>query len=228
MKLNAKAQSLDGISANITLNSIPDMCPICHRSIHPKNIINCILTQRELVQGIFRCTSQECEEIFIATYKIESMQRSPLPCSFKGIAPKIPQKHEFPQNIQDVSPSFIDIYNQVIAAEAIDLTEMVGTGLRKALEYLIKDFLIHQNSSKEQEIKKAFLGKCINDYIEDQNIKKCAERAAWLGNDETHYTRKWEDKDVTDLKRLVQLTVNWIENVLLTQKYINEMDEAGT
>ena len=55
-------------------------------------------------------------------------------------------------------------------------------------------------------------------------MKECAKRAAWLGNDETHYTRKWEDKDVKDLKLLVHLTVNWIDNVLLTQKYISEMD----
>lgn len=28
------------------------------------------------------------------------------------------------------------------------------------------------------------------------------ERAAWLGNDETHYVRKWPEKDVKDLKSL--------------------------
>jgi hypothetical protein len=54
-------------------------------------------------------------------------------------------------------------------------------------------------------------------------VKECAKRAAWLGNDETHYTRKWETKDVSDLKLLVKLTVNWIDNVLLTEKYIAEM-----
>lgn len=48
-------------------------------------------------------------------------------------------------------------------------------------------------------------------------------RAVWLGNDETHYVRKWEEKDVNDLKLLVRLTVNWIDNVLLTKKYIADM-----
>ena len=51
------------------------------------------------------------------------------------------------------------------------------------------------------------------------------KRAVWLGNDETHYVRKWEDKDISDLKRLIKLTVNWIENNLLTQDYMSTMEE---
>ena len=227
MELNTQAQDLQGNSRMIVLTSIPDTCPICHTSIHPKYMCSSVSLQRELVQAVFRCTSQKCEEMFIATYKTDK-NRSPHPCVFESIAPKVFHKQEFPTDIQDVSPSFISIFNQAIAAEAIDLTEMVGIGLRKALEYLIKDFLIHQDSSKQEEIKKAYLGKCITDYIEDPNVKRCAKRAAWLGNDETHYTRKWEDKDVGDLKRLIKLTVNWIDNVLLTQKYIDEMGEPGT
>jgi hypothetical protein len=62
-------------------------------------------------------------------------------------------------------------------------------------------------------------------FVEDANVKECARRAAWLGNDETHYERRWTDKDVTDLKRLITLSANWIENVLLTRKYVKEMSK---
>jgi len=108
------------------------------------------------------------------------------------------------------------------------LTEIVGIGFRKSIEFLIKDFAAKQNPSKETEIKSAFLGKCIEVYIEDANVKQCAKRATWLANDETHYVRKWENKDITDLKLLIHLTVNWIDNVLLTQKYTNDMSEGKT
>jgi hypothetical protein len=50
-----------------------------------------------------------------------------------------------------------------------------------------------------------------------------AQRAVWLGNDETHYERRWEDKDIDDLKRLITLTVNWIHNDLLTEAVIADM-----
>ena len=100
---------------------------------------------------------------------------------------------------------------------------MTGIGLRKALEFLVKDFALKEHPDKEDAIKKTFLGSCIENYIDDANVKECARRAAWLGNDETHYLRKWTDKDVKDLKLLITLTVHWIDNVLLTRKYLAEM-----
>jgi len=224
VNLDITAQNLEGNSSKARLREIPDICPICHRSIHPKNVGNFLLTPRGLVQAVFRCTSQKCEELFIATYTIVGGANE---CRLHNIAPKNPKKSEFPQTICDISPTFVDIYNQTIAAEAIGLTEIVGIGLRKALEFLIKDFAAKQKPSEGEAIKKVFLGKCIQDYIDDTNVKQCAKRAAWLGNDETHYIRKWEDKDVTDLKLLIRLTTNWIENVILTQKYADEMTETG-
>ena len=71
------------------------------------------------------------------------------------------------------------------------------------------------------------LAKCIDTYVSDQNVLQCAKRAAWLGNDETHYIRKWSDKDVSDLYLLVRLTVNWIDNHLLTKSYITEMPSGA-
>lgn len=122
----------------------------------------------------------------------------------------------------------MEIYDQALVAESQSLSQMVGIGIRKSLEFLIKDYAILQNPDKAEEIKKETLAKCISLYIADQNVKECAKRAAWLGNDETHYMRKWEMKDIGDLKRLVRLTVNWIDNVLLTKAYVSEMDKPQT
>jgi len=69
------------------------------------------------------------------------------------------------------------------------------------------------------------IGKCINDHIEHEKIKELAKRAVWLGNDEAHFVRKWENKSIDDLKLLIELVVNWISHVLLTEKLINEMPE---
>ncbi|CAM4463867.1 DUF4145 domain-containing protein [Paenibacillus xylanexedens] len=122
----------------------------------------------------------------------------------------------------DLSPNFIKIYNQAAAAELGELTEICGAGYRKSLEFLIKDYLIHLEPQKEVEIQSKLLGHCISG-ITDHDIKTCAQRATWLGNDETHYIRKWEDKDLNDLKILIDLTVNWITNKLLMERYLTEM-----
>jgi hypothetical protein len=144
-----------------------------------------------------------------------------------GLAPWSARQTEFPQTIQEVSPAFVEIFNQAVVAESQDLTQLVGIGLRKSLEFLIKDFAASEHPEQEVQIRATPLGACITQFVSDTNVKECAKRATWLGNDETHYTRKWETKDVSDLKLLVKLTVNWIDNSLLTKKYVAEMQAHG-
>jgi hypothetical protein len=64
---------------------------------------------------------------------------------------------------------------------------------------------------------------CINDHITNENIKIAAKRASWLGNDETHYERIWVGKDLQDLKKLIDLTVHWIEMEQMTKEAIQDM-----
>lgn len=224
MNLQTTGKNLQEHAINIILTSVPDVCPLCHRSIIPKHIISENLVERKLCQTVFRCTNQKCQEIFISTYKLITTKVNINKYDFVKLAPISPKEAEFSETIKEISTPFMDIYNQALSAESHNLNQLVGIGLRKALEFLIKDFAVHQKLANEEVIRASMLGKCINEYIDDSNVKECAKRAAWLGNDETHYTRKWEDKDVKDLKLLVRLTVNWIDNVLLTQKYVEEME----
>lgn len=127
------------------------------------------------------------------------------------------------KEISQVSPSFYGLYKQALAAEHHGLTDVFGMALRKALEFLIKDYAISKNPNEETAIKAGLLGTVIKKHVSDPNIKICAERAVWLGNDETHYERRWTGHDVTDLKTLIQLTLNWISNELLTAKYLGSM-----
>jgi hypothetical protein len=65
----------------------------------------------------------------------------------------------------------------------------------------------------------------INDYVNESRIKSTARRVVWLGNDETHYYRTWEDKDIKDMKILIDLTLHWIESEELTRKYEEDMTD---
>jgi hypothetical protein len=133
----------------------------------------------------------------------------------------------FPESIKKVSPTFCEIYEQIESAKVDELTQLVGIGLRKALEFLVKDFAKCEHPSDAEKIESMRFGKCIDTYVTDQNVLQCAKRAAWLGNDETHYVRKWSDKDVSDLSLLVHLTQNWVENFMLTKKYIEDMPDRA-
>jgi hypothetical protein len=54
--------------------------------------------------------------------------------------------------------------------------------------------------------------------VGEGRIQATASRATWLGNDETHYVRTWEDKDLSDLKKLIDLTLYWIGAEILTRE----------
>jgi len=161
--------------------------------------------------------------VFLGTYTFSGSSEGRKLYHLRAVSPVAAKTTTFPEVIQSVSPTFTEIFGQAEHADAAELDQLVGIGLRKALEFLVKDFAVSEHPDNEQDIRAMMLGSCIEQYINDTNVKECAKRAAWLGNDETHYTRKWKSKDVSDLKLLVRLTVNWIENSLLTKKYISEM-----
>jgi hypothetical protein len=69
------------------------------------------------------------------------------------------------------------------------------------------------------------LGACIEEYVEDAKIKAVAKRAAWLGNDEMHYERRWKDKDLTDLIAMINLVQYWIQAEHLTKEALRSMPD---
>ncbi|AXX91061.1 hypothetical protein CPU12_07975 [Malaciobacter molluscorum LMG 25693] len=198
-------------SSEPNIRNIPTKCPRCHHAINP-NYVGAVKGKYNEYDLFFNCP--HCDRGFIGEYKDGYVQ---------FVSPLSYQKESFEKEIEELSPNFVEIYNQSIEAESQNLNQLTGIGLRKSFEFLIKDFLVYKNPDIEEKIKKTQLSRCINNYIEDVKLKQISERATWLGNDETHYVRKWEDKDIKDLKLLIQVTVNMIHNDLLTEKYLSDM-----
>lgn len=219
-----KALYAGGVEEKVAIRNYPDECPLCHNAISPMFVAAALNRAEQVLQIVYRCTRGECQQLFIATHDRNKVGTEYFFCT--KTAPTIPKKKEFSNEIEETSEMFITIYNQALEAENTALDQLAGMGFRKALEFLVKDYAIATNPDKEEEIKGMFLSSCIKTYLDDENLKACAERAVWLGNDEAHYIRKWEDKDIDDLKTLIRLTINWIESVLLTKKYIDEMPDS--
>lgn len=209
-----------------------DGCPICHHAIEPQ-IINSSVVQIErefpVLQIVYRCPRHACQRVFIGNFRQDSGRHGfSADGAFKmrSTEPLRPPSESKPEEIFKLSPSYCEIYAQCKAAEAHQLCEVAGVGYRKALEYLIKDYAISLDPKNEEKIKETFLMTCIENYVADPNVKECARRATWLGNDETHYIRKWVNRDLNDLKRLINLTEAWINSDLLTKRYLAEMNKG--
>lgn len=204
----------------IDVDVLPDSCPICNFGISPSFITGLRCDASDNVDALFACPKTACKKMFIASYRRDFKKgyfllRSLLPRTLKTVA--------VVQEVSDISPQFAEIYNQAFHAEAYGLGEIAGVGFRKSLEYLIKDYCTKQHPDKEEDIKKRPIAQVIEAFVSNENVKQCAKRAIWLGNDETHYVRKWEGKDIKDLKLLIQITVNWIQQEVITKKLLEDM-----
>lgn len=209
------------------LDKIPDYCPLCNNSVIPKLIL---LHQKDnLVEELLcKCPNGECNSLFIVVYSIIEPQgfRFETDYRLKEYYPQSRIYKKFPDEIIHLSSKFKEIYNQAHHAEQEGLDLICGVAYRKSLEYLLKDYIISENPEEEEKVKAIHsIQSCINDYIGDSEIKDMAERATWLGNDETHYIRKWDDKDINDLKNLIDLTVYFISMKLKAKKYKEEMEK---
>lgn len=98
------------------------------------------------------------------------------------------------------------------------MNEICGLGYRKALEFLVKDYLIKMKPNEIEKISKMPLSTAILQKIDNPKIKVLAERCAWLGNDEAHYIRKHNNYDVSNLKDFLKTMVSFIECELLVEK----------
>lgn len=197
-----------------------NVCPICKASISPIYLASSLDTDSQA--SIFHFC-RNCQNTFITKYSVtcsrDSMERIYLVKMNQVISsePNRFTKHIFDNKISDLSPQFDKIYNQALAAESSQLDEIAGLGYRKALEFLVKDFAIHQHPDDEDKVKSMPLSQCINSYINNDHIKTLATRSAWIGNDEAHYIRKQEDRDVQDMKSFIQAIVYFIGMILITE-----------
>src|ERR1700675_1004583 len=180
------------------------------------------------VERVLQCPSAKCQRVFIARYIKQTT--TVLYALTSSIPSELVSKSQS-ETISGISPDFSKIYNQANIAEQRELTLVAGPGYRKALEFLIKDYIISQFTEEDPDkraahkaaVEKQQLAPCIKEYIKSDQIKEISKRAAWLGNDETHYVRKWEGKDLEDLKKLISLTLHWIEIEKLTADVIKDM-----
>ena len=228
--MKIKATSPETGPTEVYIDRLPDKCPLCKRGIRCElSSAHFSQTQHYLFVAVL-CPFDDCGCMFTGHYSdTNDYQFSTSPefeLNNSGLL-IYNNKTEFPEEITNLSPEFCKIYDQAQQAENAKLDKICGPGFRKALEFLIKDFLLNlkfkNDKDAQTKVRAATLAQCINNYIDEPRIKSTAARATWLGNDETHYDRKWSEMDIKDLKKLITMTVSWIELLVLSEDYEAKM-----
>jgi hypothetical protein len=196
------------------------ICPICNHAISPIFLDGHAFDTDSNPHISLHFSCAACNNSFVAqyiSYMPDYINRAFRMNTLDYIAPVHFIPENFTEIIKNTSESFVKIYNQALNAETMNLKEIAGIGYRKSLEFLIKDFLIKRNPDKKDSIEKTPLGTCIKSYMDNPQLEIVASRATWLGNDQTHYIKKFTENDTEDLKRLIRLTVHWISMILETE-----------
>lgn len=208
-----------GGSTNFQIE-IPEKCPFCFKSISAKIASKTPYDHQQKlnIAVLFQCPS--CKKYFGNEYSIIDSFSS----TFSGyktnhITYKITKniKYDLPAEIEKVSSSFKVIYTQALIAESENLDQICGIGYRKSIEFLIKDFSINFMKQDKEQISKLPLGQAIKK-IENDRIQSLATASTWLGNDETHYQRKYENKDLTDMKRFIKALTFYISSEIVASE----------
>ena len=212
-----------------------DTCPLCNYAINPREYSSVITLEPRILGNtedilhilnvLFLCP--KCKKSFLAKYTVTFIPPNPFSSNVSGhytttlidVFPKSPKVIQLDAVIKSISPKFVQIYNESLHAETLGLFEVAGPGYRKAFEFLIKDYLIKNSKTNEDEekIKKLSLMQCIN-ILESPQLKEVAKRAAWLGNDQTHYIPLFEEYDLTHLKSMINIAISWITLLIETHK----------
>ena len=196
-------------------------CPMCGAFMEPVVLYSIITEKKDVfLRDFYGATilyySPQCKDVFLCKLNLIKTAKNNDSKNFAGIQPEyFPStifKQYFQNSISSISPKFVEIYNQSYAAEQHGLYEICGMGYRKSLEFLIKDFLISKNVDDRENIENQSLSQCIKALTDEYpKLKLVAERATWLGNDESHYVRKHLNYDLETLKSLIVATAAYIE-----------------
>ncbi|HBE44664.1 MAG TPA: hypothetical protein DDW17_04220 [Deltaproteobacteria bacterium] len=142
----------------------PDICSVCGDILTPypiafSNSVEKIEPSFENVYHPYQCTGK-CGLVNLAVYKLKPKSRIKMHYDLVDLFVAVPKEvpaNEVSPEIQKLSPNFFSIYKQALATEALNLTQMTGLGLRKALEFLVKDYAISKYPNDEEIIKKKYL-----------------------------------------------------------------------
>lgn len=206
-----------GKTVNITYDAI-EKCTNCNKALSPQKLYSIVIEKEDEFYIYVADFCNSCKTVLISEYKANKIsdnvyRQEKLIRTY----PEMFESEYFEKDIEKLSPQFVKIYNQALQAEKIGLDEIAGLGYRKAVEFLIKDFAIHERPNEEDEIRNSWMKVCIEKYIEDKKIQVLAEKSDWIGNDEAHYIRKQEDRDIKDMKRFIKAMVYYIGIILITE-----------
>ena len=163
------------------LFDLPDICPWCDKGISP-----ILLAKTRAAEGNefgFIVACPVCKHLFLSLHTIHQEDWGGLSSQRASSPPFRLPAQPIPPEIKQHYPDFYQIYEQASVAEIGGLDKICGMAYRKALEILVKQYLIQQTPDNEEELLNEPLGRSIA-RIHFEKIRNLAKAISWIGNDQ--------------------------------------------
>lgn len=185
----------------------PSVCPYCgfgtDAPLSSKNAYS--FNGHQLLIATCACTA--CGKTFFFACEYDSGKTDYDPIIYPSIA-FTPYSNDI---LEKISPRFIDMYNQALQSEFHKNIELAAVGYRSALEILVKDYAINELGQNPEEVISKKLCAAIGTYLNQEDLVKTADVVRILGNDYTHYERKYPQHDFELLKGYMEIFLKQIE-----------------
>lgn len=186
-------------------------CPCCGIALRPTPLYAVCIDhddeEENLIYLLNHC--ENCNECFISVHPYD--HDNDYSYSFQSSALVKSTDCSFSPAITKLSSNFVEIYKQSYRAEMLGLDKICGMGYRKAIEFLIKDYIIYKDPLAKDSVVKLQLMPCINNHIKDKRLIALASASAWLGNDETHYQKRHPEYNLDNLRTFINAFVTFVD-----------------
>jgi len=212
----------------------PNICPHCHIVNNPNKhwqMQSKDTDNANILIAAWTCTNNKCQKLIVTLHHAATGLYS-----FTRFLNGLPKGPDWPKPIAELKNGnpkdtntpedsrFIKTYLQSLVSENMGLDEIAGMGYRKAIEYLVKDWAIKNVPADKEKIKQLWLGQVISNYYDD-DLKDILERATWLGNDQAHYNKLFEEYEIADLKELIALIMVELDRQFKKNHYIETIQK---
>lgn len=185
----------------------PDICPYCGLGTDAPIKETSFFTFDRGLLLVATCQCTACGKIFFfACHKTEKDFAENV-----SIYPSLSFTPYENPILSKISERFISMYNQSLASEHAGNIELAAIGYRSALEILVKDYAISELGENKDRVSGKKLFDAIKDYLKQNELIATADVVRILGNDYTHYERKYPQHDFELLKKYMEIFLGQIE-----------------
>lgn len=187
--------------------SKPRFCPICRTPQEgTRSDSKLFPAEEKQFYGVVVYTCNSCGKKYLVNYNVDVDTKK---AEFGAFYPTFTAAYRN-DLLAEFSPRFIELYNQALRSELAGDIDLAATGYRHALECLVKDYAINRLEKDHDEVCRKSLCQAIGDYF-DSDMARAADVIRILGNDYTHYERRYPELDFEVLKKYMEIVIRLVE-----------------